>query len=154
MRSTRRYNAFKSLSPGKWGCFRSFSVKEGPQGVAAIAHQQWTDLKELIPVTGMFGWLWIRWRDPGNLGTIMRTVDAIGGKGVILLDQSTDPYDSTSIRASMGALFHLQIIKANLAEFVQWKLVSSISIIGTSDSAEMDYHDFEISRSNCPADGK
>ncbi len=124
--------------------FRSFSVKEGPQGVAAIAHQQWTDLKELIPVTGD---VWVALdsvADPGNLGTIMRTVDAIGGKGVILLDQSTDPYDSTSIRASMGALFHLQIIKANLAEFIQWKLVSSISIIGTSDSAEMDYHDFRF----------
>ena len=43
--------------------------------------------------------------DPGNLGTIMRTHDAAGGEGIILLDQSTDPYDPSAVRASMGALF-------------------------------------------------
>ncbi len=94
--------------------FRSFSVKEGPQGVAAIAHQQWTDLKELIPVTGD---VWVALdsvADPGNLGTIMRTVDAIGGKGVILLDQSTDPYDSRPFGQAWGHCFTCKSLRQTL----------------------------------------
>jgi TrmH family RNA methyltransferase len=69
--------------------------------------------------------------DPGNLGTIMRALDGVGGKGLILLDQSTDPYDPAAMRASMGTLFSLQFIKASLEQFAAWKQSRGIRVIGT-----------------------
>ncbi|HEX2979947.1 MAG TPA: RNA methyltransferase [Anaerolineaceae bacterium] len=78
--------------------------------------------------------------DPGNLGTILRTNDAVGGAGVILLDHSTDPYDVTAVRASMGAVFSQRLVRASLSEFAAWKQRHSVAVIGTSDAAKMDYH--------------
>ena len=54
--------------------------------------------------------------DPGNLGTIMRTMDAVGAKGIFLIDHCTDPYDPSAIRASMGAVFSLELIKLTTEE--------------------------------------
>jgi TrmH family RNA methyltransferase len=64
----------------------------------------------------------------------------MGGQGVILLDQSTDPYDPTAVRGSMGALFTQSLVRATLAEFADWKREKSVPVIGTSDKARMDYH--------------
>ena len=77
--------------------------------------------------------------DPGNLGTILRTLDAAGGKGVILLDQSTDPYDPTALRASMGAIFNLKITRSSLDDFRVWKTSNDIFMIGTDGEADCDY---------------
>lgn len=101
--------------------FRRVSLKEGPQGLAAVVRQRWFPLREVM-VTG--GQTWVALdavADPGNLGTILRTHDAVGGQGVILLDQSTDPYDPTASRASMGALFTQKLVRASFDEFAEWK---------------------------------
>jgi TrmH family RNA methyltransferase len=118
--------------------FTSISQKEGPQGIAAIVQQQWHSLDEVKINEGF----WVALdsvADPGNLGTILRTTEAAGGTGVILLDQSTDPYDPTAIRASMGAIFDLKIIRSSLAEFCNWKRQHSIFLVGTDGEAEVDY---------------
>ncbi|HZW04925.1 MAG TPA: RNA methyltransferase [Anaerolineaceae bacterium] len=122
--------------------FRSVSGKEGPQGIAAVVRQRWEALETLVP--GIHD----RWvaldsvADPGNLGTILRTHDAVGGQGVILLDQSTDPYDPSAIRASMGAVFSQRLVKASFEEFSAWKQRHHFPLIGTSDKADEDYHSF------------
>jgi TrmH family RNA methyltransferase len=121
--------------------FNSISLKENPQGIAAVVHQRWGDLHKLILNRTD---LWVALdsvADPGNLGTVMRTLDAVGGKGVILLDQSTDPYDPTAIRSSMGSLFSLEIIKTSFEDFSKWKKRYNYFVAGTSDKAEQDYHD-------------
>ncbi|GAP14530.1 rRNA methylase [Longilinea arvoryzae] len=126
--------------------FQSFSLKEGPQGIAAILTQKWTRLAD---VTAQPGDCWVvldSVADPGNLGTILRTSDSTGCRGVILLDQSTDPYDPSCIRASMGALFSQKLVKASFDEFLQWKKSSGIGVVGTSDKAEQDYHTYEYPR--------
>ena len=46
-------------------------------------------------------------RDPGNLGTIVRTVDAVGGDGVILIGDTVDPFSVEAVRATMGSIFHV-----------------------------------------------
>lgn len=120
--------------------FRSLSAREGPQGIAAVGKQRWTDLDsvKLSP-----GDTWIALdsvQDPGNLGTIMRTSDAAGCKGLILLDQSTDPYDPGSIRASMGSIFSQQLVNCSYASFARWKREQQANVIGTSDKARQDYH--------------
>jgi TrmH family RNA methyltransferase len=78
--------------------------------------------------------------NPGNLGTIIRTCDAVGIEGIILLDRSTDPYDPTALRASMGAHFSIKLVKAGFQELVAWKQTNRLALIGTSDGAELDYH--------------
>ena len=57
---------------------------------------------------------------PGNLGTILRTGDAVGAGGLILIDDCADPYSVEAVRASMGAVFTQHIATARWAEFVAW----------------------------------
>lgn len=120
--------------------FDTLSLKEGPQGIGAVVHQQWCPIEAVSPVVDR---LWIALdsvADPGNLGTILRTNDSSGGEGVILLDQSTDPYDPAAIRASMGAIFNQVLVKASFSEFSNWKKIRDVPIVGTSDKAANDYH--------------
>lgn len=115
--------------------FSSIALKENPQGLAAVARQQMHKLDDLSVEN--FG-LWTAFdsiADPGNLGTVMRTMDAVGGEGIILIDQSVDPYDPSAIRASMGALFSLKIVKTGLVEFSNWKKAHPVMMIGSSDKA-------------------
>jgi RNA methyltransferase, TrmH family len=120
--------------------FANLALKEGPQGLAAVIQQNFKDLNQ-VNLSGKDLWVALdSVADPGNLGTIMRTLDSVGGKGIILLDQSTDPYDPTATRASMGALFSLSLIKTTLDIFAQWKHSHHVSLIGTSGAASTDYH--------------
>jgi RNA methyltransferase, TrmH family len=122
--------------------FQALSLKEGPAGLAAVVKQRWTRLEDARPEVGR---TWVALdsvADPGNLGTILRTQDAVGGSGVILLDDSTDPFDPTAIRASMGAVFTQRLVKATIPEFAGWKQSTGAQVIGTSDKAKTDYHYF------------
>ncbi len=127
--------------------FERISLKEGPQGIAAVMYQRWLPLEEarLDSAHGLASHTWVALdsvADPGNLGTILRTHDAVGGQGVILLDQSTDPYDPSAVRGSMGALFTQSLVRASFAEFAGWKQRFRYPVVGTSDKAEMDYHHY------------
>jgi TrmH family RNA methyltransferase len=118
--------------------FRSFALKDGPQGLAAVGRQHF----DALPADLSTGF-WVGLdavADPGNLGTILRTCDSAGGQGVILLDQSTDPYDPTAVRASMGALFSQKIVRAGFAEFAAWKQAAGVPVFGASGAAASDYH--------------
>lgn len=70
-------------------------------------------------------------KDPGNLGTILRTADATGAGGVILLDQGCDPFSVEAVRASMGALFTCPVAQADGAEFVAWLRAGPGMLVGT-----------------------
>ena len=122
--------------------FQRISLKEGPQGLAAVARQRWLPMEQVRVEAGK---TWVALdsvADPGNLGTILRTHDAVGGHGVILLDQSTDPFDPSAARASMGAMFTQRLVKASFAEFTEWKRKNAVFVVGTSDKAKTDYHKF------------
>lgn len=122
--------------------FQSFALKDGPQGIAALAEPQWTELND-VSLKGSDLWTALyQVADPGNLGTILRTMDAVGGRGVILLDFSTNPYDPAAVRASMGAVFSQKLVHTNLDAFREWKQTRSIPVIGTSDAVAGDYHDY------------
>jgi TrmH family RNA methyltransferase len=122
--------------------FRGLALKEGPQGLAALVRQPDRRLEQ-VSIQPEDRWVALdSVADPGNLGTILRTNDAVGGKGVILLDQSTDPYDPAAVRASMGAIFSQQIIEADLAEFSGWKRDRQVTVVGTSDRGAVDYQEY------------
>lgn len=115
--------------------FRSIAKKENPQGFAAVAAM---DYKTLEVITFESGAIWVvldTVRDPGNLGTILRTLDGVGGAGVILLDDCADAYDPTAIRASMGGIFTQKVVKAGFSEFENWKKENQVHLVGTSDHA-------------------
>jgi RNA methyltransferase, TrmH family len=80
-----------------------------PAMVAAVFEQRFAKLSDIRPAAGD---VWValdRVRDPGNLGTIIRTVDAVGAKGVILVGDTTDPYSLETVRATMGSLFSVPL---------------------------------------------
>ena len=119
--------------------FQAIALKEAPVGIAAVIRQNWLALDEVQVLPGD---LWVALEevaDPGNLGTILRTNDGVGGKGMILLDHSTDPYDPTAVRASMGALFSQHLVKTTFDEFVAWKQRSGVALVGTSGTSQTDY---------------
>lgn len=119
--------------------FKSLSGKENPQGLGAVVRQNWEQLEQ-VRLTD--GWVWVALdevQDPGNLGTILRTCDAVGGTGVILLGSTTDPYDPAALRASMGAIFSQRLVRAGFDEFVTWKQQHGYRVVGTSDTATHDY---------------
>jgi RNA methyltransferase, TrmH family len=78
-------------------------------------------------------------RDPGNLGTILRTGDAVGAGGLILVDDSADPFSVEAVRASMGALFTQKIAQARWPDFVSWLRSGEGQLVGTSLRASVDY---------------
>ena len=78
-------------------------------------------------------------RDPGNLGTILRTGDAVGAGGLILVDDCVDPFSVEAVRASMGALFTQRLAAASWADFVAWLRSGRGQLVGTSLKASQDY---------------
>ncbi len=121
--------------------YATLSGKENPQGMGVVIRQNFQDLEDIQIAKGD---LWValdRVADPGNLGTIMRTLDACGGKGVFLLDQCTDPYDPTAIRASTGAVFYEQLVRADTASFTRWKKRQNVPLVGAvAVPGAKDYH--------------
>lgn len=125
--------------------FKRLSAKDGPQGIGVVVSQSWQRLPTRVGTDG----LWValeQVQDPGNLGSIMRTADAVGCRGVILIGNCTDPYDSTAVRGSMGSLFSLELVKASEAEFIQWKCDTGVPIVGTAGAATHHYRQVNYSR--------
>jgi TrmH family RNA methyltransferase len=78
-------------------------------------------------------------RDPGNIGTILRTGDAVGAGGLILIDDCADPYSVEAVRASMGAIFTQQVASTRWEEFLPWLRSGDGQLVGTSLKATHDY---------------
>ena len=138
--------------------FRSLSGKDGPAGIGVVAGQRWTALDDAgvglggsdastndvasadAAAADTLGWVVLEdVGNPGNLGSILRTCDATGATGVILLGDPADPYDPQAVRGSMGAVFSQQIVQSSLEALIQWKRRLGIPMIGTSDAAPADY---------------
>lgn len=115
------------------------SGKDNPQTVLGVFRQFDTSLS-LIDRGVSDIWLVAQaLRDPGNLGTILRTGDAVGAGGLILIDESVDPFSVESVRASMGALFTQRIAQARWPEFIAWLRQGPSQLIGTSLRTDIDY---------------
>ena len=84
---------------------------------------------------------------PGNIGTILRTGDAVGAGGLILIDDCADPFSVEAVRASMGALFTQQVAMARWPEFIAWLRSGPGQLVGTSLKATDDYLEAELSHS-------
>src|SRR5215211_6533392 len=117
------------------------SGKDNPQMLLGAYRQPATSLDRLDRSTSR---LWIvaqALRDPGNIGTILRTGDAAGAGGLILIDDSADPYSVEAVRASMGAIFTQGVATASWDEFLPWLRSGPGQLVGTSLNTTSDYLD-------------
>jgi TrmH family RNA methyltransferase len=122
------------------------SGKDNPQMLLGAYRQPSTALERIDRSRAP---LWIvaqALRDPGNIGTILRTGDAVGAGGLILVDDSADPFSVEAVRASMGAVFTQEIAAARWPEFIAWLRSGEGQLIGTSLKATHDYLDADYRR--------
>lgn len=117
----------------------SITRRDNPQMVVGVFAQRWTNLRDLKPKAGETYVALDRVRDPGNLGTIIRTADAAGASGVILIGETTDPYSMETVRATMGSVFALPLVKASPADFLAWKKGAGVSVVATHLAGAVDY---------------
>jgi len=115
------------------------SRRDNPQAVVGVFAQAATRLEALDPVSAG---CWVALeavRDPGNLGTIVRTADAAGCGGVVLVGDCCDPYSVEAVRATMGSIFALPVARAGLDDFLAWRRRWPGSVTGTLLTATTDY---------------
>jgi TrmH family RNA methyltransferase len=117
------------------GVFASIADKENPQGILAVVRQRQETLAGLTPLNFDWGVALVAPQDPGNLGTILRTIDAVGASGLLLLDSAADITHPSAVRASMGALFWYPVASASFDEFAGWAQGNRYHITGTTAHA-------------------
>ena len=92
--------------------FRTLSDRDEPQGIAAVVRIENPSLETIHPSEEMLVVVTWQLRDPGNLGAIIRTADAAGATGVVVVEPSVDLYDPQTVRATMGSLFALPVVRS------------------------------------------
>lgn len=115
------------------------SRRDNPQAVVGVFDQTFEALTALQPRAAR---CWVAMqavRDPGNLGTVIRTADAAGCGGVILVGDCCDPYSVEAVRATMGSIFAVPLARASVAEFLAWRQDWPGSVAGTLLTATTDY---------------
>jgi RNA methyltransferase, TrmH family len=115
------------------------SRRDNPQTVIGVFAQRLQPVATLE--TGPDA-LWIgldRVRDPGNLGTIIRTADAVGAEGVMLIGETTDPFGIEAVRATMGSIFNVRLAAGPAQDFLTWRKAYRGRVVGTHLSGRSDY---------------
>lgn len=113
--------------------------RDNPQMVVGVFQQSLQTLANIRPQGNEVFVALDRVRDPGNLGTIIRTADAAGAKGIILIGDTTDPFSLETVRATMGSVFAVPLVRATEAEFLLWRKSFSGLIVGTHLKGSVDY---------------
>ncbi len=113
--------------------------RDNPQTVVGVFEQRLAALPSLKTKPGDVIVALDRVRDPGNLGTVIRTADAAGAKGVILVGDCTDPYSLETVRATMGSIFAVPVAKASEGAFLDWCKGFGGMVAGTHLEGAVDY---------------
>jgi RNA methyltransferase, TrmH family len=114
--------------------------KENPQVMLGVFEQVWTPLPAPAMVAGDALWVGLEGvRDPGNLGTIIRTADAAGASGVILIGACVDPYSREAVRATMGSIFNVPLARVALQDGLPWVQRWPGDIVGAHLRASEDF---------------
>lgn len=123
--------------------FRRVCRSERASGIGAMVRQRWLSLRDVSPQAGLCWVILEHVRASGNLGTLVRTSDAVGGAGFIFLDDSVDPYSPNVVRASMGALFRQKLVRTGLASLHKWARRHGCVIVGASPDGSVCFHEFD-----------
>lgn len=128
--------------------FQKISYRDRPDGLLAIAPQKPKHLNDLIPLINeenppMFV-VAEAIEKPGNLGTILRSTDAVGADGLIVCDRCTDIFNPNVVRASVGTLFTVPVVEATGIETLAWLKKHGISILAATPAAKIRYTDVDL----------
>ncbi len=120
--------------------YESIAEREHPSGLGAVVRMDRQTLDDL-PVTSASFFVALQDAgNPGNLGTIIRTVDGAGAEGIILVGHSTDPYHPTAVKASMGTLFRVPLVHVpGIPELFAWRSAHGVILVTTSARAPLLY---------------
>ncbi len=128
--------------------FRKLSYRDRPDGLLAIAHQQHRSLDDLKNLTSSthapFLVVAEAIEKPGNLGTILRSSDAVGLDSLLVCDRCTDVFNPNVVRASVGTLFSVPVIECGGVEALQWLRDHRVSILAATPQAEKVYTDIDL----------
>lgn len=119
--------------------FESVAGKEHPAGILAMIKQPGTTVETLPTTPSSWYVALVTPQDPGNVGTILRTIEAVGASGLILLDGGVDAYHPTAVRASLGAVFYKPTVTATFDRFKSWAKGNGYDVVGTSAKGSEDY---------------
>ena len=123
--------------------------KDNPQRIVAAFHQRLTALSEL-PASGRRRYAALyEVRDPGNLGTVIRTADAAGCDGVILIGTTCDPFSVEAVRATMGSLFAMPLAATSFEDFVAWRDANKVRVVATSLRGDRAHHEATYGDRTC-----
>lgn len=128
------------LQPVSAQVIESLAEKDNPQGLVAVIRQRHADLRSIpaeLPAAAL-----VSPQDPGNVGTILRSLDAVGAGGMILVESNLDLFHPSVVRASMGSLFWKPVAAASMPDFVAWAHGLGRTIIGSSAHAKTDLRGF------------
>ena len=115
----------------------NLAEKDNPQGILAVVHQQMAGLSEIRkPVRGV---ALVSPQDPGNVGSILRTIEAVGAGALFLLDGGVELFHPTLVRASMGTLFRIPVVQLDFQAFQDWARQTEVRLVASSAHAEGDY---------------
>jgi len=115
----------------------SLADKEHPQGILAVVRQKRLTLADVKPFTRAAAL--VSPQDPGNVGTILRTLDAAGVDMLFMLEGGVELYHPTVVRASMGTLFWKPVVQSSFNDFLEWARKGNYQLIGTSAKADVSY---------------
>ena len=117
--------------------FHSFAGRENPTGIAIIARSRFTSIENLDPSRGLCRVALLSPQDPGNVGAILRTCDAVGAAGILLVENAVDPYDPRAVRAGMGSIFNQEICRCSRDQLLEWSShgVMSVAVSGDASSS-------------------
>ncbi|MGV0817429.1 TrmH family RNA methyltransferase [Martelella sp. AMO21009] len=120
--------------------------RDNPQMVAGVFESHYRPLSEITPQKNETYIALDRVRDPGNLGTIIRTADAAGASGIILVGETTDPFSLETVRATMGSVFALPVSRAEPKAFLDWARKSGAEIVATHLAGSVDYRTIDYTK--------
>jgi TrmH family RNA methyltransferase len=126
--------------------FARLSDSELPQGLGALVRIPQRGLDHISIGPDALLIVLEQPQDRGNVGAVVRTADAAGGCGVVLVGQAVDPFDPEALRTAMGALFALPVVSAELGEFLEWARAHRLHLMGTSARAEKDFRQLPYPR--------
>ncbi len=119
--------------------------RDNPQAVIGVFEQRYAQLSSIKPEADRV-WLALdRVRDPGNLGTIIRTADAAGVSGVILVGDTTDPFALETVRATMGSIFAVPVYRIDEQGFLTFRKSFKGLVVGTHLKGSVDYRTVDYS---------
>lgn len=122
--------------------FEAVADKDNPQGILAVVHQKKVTLDEITHGHFHSAAALVSPQDPGNLGAILRSLDAVGGEGLFLLDGGVDPFHPACVRASMGTIFWKTVVQASFDDFVKWARKNGCLLVGSSAHGKTDFRMF------------